>query len=397
MSIFIGDTAPHDFFVDGNKIPMTIGRASITDLHFWVDNPRVYDEVHGLGISPEEISTDDIYQKLSNYPDAVSLTKKIVDDGGIRDHIIVAQDKKTKKYIVYEGNTRLSVAIKLFKNGEPGEWSIIPIKLLDMSGFDDDELIVTYIGDIHLQDEKNKWLTHKGARYYWRMVKDKLAKGVPTSKACDEVANKFSKKITKGVVEKNFNIIEFMENRNMGVIKQGKQFSYWIEYFTNKNNQAVRDYFNNIKNLDGKVDEPKEDAFDTMMVNKVTNGRLTGEVERVSASGDHSFRSDIKNIANHFDKQPKKAKEIIFKLLNGEIKLQEAVRRSVEGGANDQDYKMVQDFHRQIMNSDIKKLRAAVKKYDDILPMISDIQSHLTLTHADLKKEYDKIKNRKKI
>ena len=128
----------------------------------------------------------------------------------------------------------------------------------------------------------------------------------------------------------------------------------------------------------------------------VKRGKKTGEVERVTAGGDHSFRKDIQNIANYFEVNPQEAKKVIFELLNGKCDFTEASDLAVEGGAGDRDYKMIKEFHKKLFNSDTLKLRAAVKKHDDLLGTITEIQSKLKLTHADLKKEYQKAKNRKK-
>jgi hypothetical protein len=391
------DWVEEDMAVDGVIIPAARGKADISDLHFWVDNPRVYDEVHSSGLIPDEITTEDIFKRLSNFHDAISLRKKIYSDGAQRDAVIVAKDitGKTDRYIVYEGNTRLSVFMSLFKEGAKGDWSKIKVILLDLTDLNPD-LVITYIGDRHLNDEVNKWATHKGARYYHRLVKTNISNGYTESQSFAEVARKFSKQITKGIVKKNYDVIEFMETRNMGVKLQADQYSYWIEYFQNAKNQNVRNFFNDPKNLKA-VDNPKINAYDDMMVDKVTNGKITGEVERVTASGAHSFRKDITNLSNFFDTKPREAKKLITNLLNGTCSLTEASDLAVAGGAADSDYKMLKDFHKKIFASDTRKLRIAVKKYDDLLDTIKEIQSKLKLTHIDLSKEYKRIKRKKTI
>lgn len=394
-----------DLAVDGIVIPAARGKADISDLHFWVDNPRVYDEVHSSGIPPDEISTEEIFKRLSNFHDAVSLRKKIFNDGAQRDAIVVAKDitGKTNNFIVYEGNTRLSVFMSLFKEAAKGDWSKIKVILLDLKDLNP-ELVITYIGDRHLQDEVNKWATHKGARYYWREVKKYLPdhpvelneKNKLENKASKTVADKFSGNITQSVVRKNYDVIEFMETRNIGVKKQSQQYSYWIEFFSNSKNKNVRKFFNDQKNLEGKIENPEVDTYDNKMVEIVSRGKDTGEVERVTAGGDHSFRKDIANIANYFDAKPREAKKVIFKLLDGKYTLTEASDHAIADGAGDKDYKMIKEFHKKILNADTLKLRTAVKKYDDLLGTITEIQSKLKLTHADLKKEYQKAKSRKR-
>ena len=389
--------SPENLPVDGINIPAARGEADITDLHYWVDNPRVYDEVHSSGMPADEITTEQIFKRLSNFHDAVSLRKKILSDGGQRDAILVAVDitGKTNNFIVYEGNTRLSVFMSLFKSGTSGNWSKIKVILVDLYGLDP-ELVITYIGDRHLQDEVNKWATHKGARYYHRLVKSHISNGSSEAQACKRVSEKFSSKITSGIVRKNYDVIEFMEKRNMGVKLQAEQYSYWIEYFQHGKNKNVRAFFNDSRNLQGKVNNPKDNAYDDMMVEKVTNGKLTGEVERLSAAGNHSFRKDLGNIANYFDTKPNEAKKIIYKLLDGEYSLLEASEAAISGGAADKDYKMLKDFHKKLMNADTRKLRSAVKKYDDLLDTIKDMQSKLKLTYIDLNKEYLRLKKRNK-
>ena len=95
----------------------------------------------------------------------------------------------------------------------------------------------------------------------------------------------------------------------MGVNKQAEQYSYWIEYFQIAKNKVVRNFFNNPDNLENYIENPLPNAFDDMMVKKVTNGKVTGEVERVTAGGDHSFRKDIVNIANYFDTKQEKLRK----------------------------------------------------------------------------------------
>lgn len=383
--------------VDGINIPAARGEAHITDLHFWVDNPRVFDEVHSSGIPSDEITTEQIFKRLSNFHDAVSLRNKIFKDGGQRDAILVSKDitGKTDNFIVYEGNTRLSVFMSLYKEGAKGDWSKIKVILVDLEGLNP-ELVITYIGDRHLQDEVNKWATHKGARYYYRLVRSYLGQGKTESRAFKLVAEKFSGKITQAVVKKNYEVIDFMEKRRMGVNKQAEQYSYWIEYFQNAKNKAVRKFFNDSNNLEKYIENPSPNAFDNMMVQKVTHGKVTGEVERVTAGGDHSFRKDIANIANYFDTQPREAKKMICQLIEGSITLTEASDISVKGGVTDRDYKMIKDFHKKLHATDTRKLRTVVKKYPDLMDTIKEIQSNLKLTYIDLSKEYNRIRNKKK-
>ena len=380
-----------DFPIDGNMIPMAYGRANIDDLHYWVENPRVYDEVHSSGISSDEITTEHIFKKLSKYKDCLDLKSKILKDAGQREPVVVAKDitGNTDKFIVYEGNTRLAALTSLFKDGVKGNWSTIKVKLLDLDKFDP-ELVITYIGDIHLEDEKNRWATHKGARYFYRMVNDNLKKGLSKADSFIAVASKFSKRITKGTVERNFEIIDFMDKRNMEVLMQEAQFSYWIEYFQNSKNRNVRKFFNDPINLKEKIQNPKPNSFDDKMVEEITKGSVTA-----ATGGDNSFRVLVKKVSDFFYKEPDKAKKLIYKFIDGEITLLNAAKQADKGGASDRNYKMIKDFHTKLFASDHRALRKAVLKHENLLELVKDIQNELKTTHIDLQKEYEKSKERR--
>lgn len=388
----LGDQYMEDVFpIAGKVIPCAVGKADLHDLNYWVDNPRVYDEVHSSGIDPDEISTEHIFKKLSKYKDCIDLKSRILKSGGQRDAVIVARDisGKTNKFIVYEGNTRLASLTSLLKDGVEGDWKKIKVCLLDLDGFDP-ELVITYIGDIHLEDEKNRWATHKGARYYYRLVKAKIAQGSTPKESFAEVAEKFSDRITKGHVERNYEIIEFMEVRGMEVLQQESQYSYWKEYFQNSRNKEVRKYFNDPKNLEGKVNNSELNAYDNKMVEQVSKN-----IVKAATGGDNSFRSLVKKVSDFFYTHPSQAEKTIYDFIDGKVTLLDASKTADEGGASDREYKMIKDFHTKLFKSDPRELRKAVLKHENLLDLVKDIQNELKTTHMDLKAEYEKFKNRR--
>ena len=109
-----------------------------------------------------------------------------------------------------------------------------------------------------------------------------------------------------------------------------------------------------------------------------------------------SIPGDIGTPENIYGQEfPKEGEKLIYELLDG-MRLDDASKAALEGGASDRDFKMIRDFHVKLFNSDRKKLRTAVKKHGDtLLNMVVDIQNRLKLTHADLKEEYTKAKKRK--
>ena len=105
------------------EIEMQEGLVSIDDLHFWADNPRIYTKIQkklkNISSMTNSEEKEYIYETLIKTRDLDKLKKNILGDGAINDPLYVARDisGETDRYIVYEGNSRLAVAMLFDRTG----------------------------------------------------------------------------------------------------------------------------------------------------------------------------------------------------------------------------------------------------------------------------------------
>ena len=120
------------------EIEMQEGLVSIDDLHFWADNPRIYTKIQkklkNISSMTNSEEKEYIYETLIKTRDLDKLKKNIFGDGAINDPLYVARDisGETDRYIVYEGNSRLAVAMLFDRTGVEGvkKWNYVKVKKL---------------------------------------------------------------------------------------------------------------------------------------------------------------------------------------------------------------------------------------------------------------------------
>ena len=120
------------------EIEMQEGLVSIDDLHFWVDNPRIYTKLQkkltNISAMSNSEEKEHIFETLIKTKDLDRLKKNVKTDGAINDPLYVAKDisGKTDRYIVYEGNSRLAVAMLFDRTGVEGvkKWNYVKVKKL---------------------------------------------------------------------------------------------------------------------------------------------------------------------------------------------------------------------------------------------------------------------------
>ncbi len=151
--------------IQGKQYSVINGYAKIADLHFWEDNPRIYsllEDERDTGT----ISRAEIFEKLSLTKDLQRLRKDIESDGQINEAVWVALDINTQNYVVYEGNTRLAVAMALHRKGKDSKkWSEIEVNVLPDGT--DERVMKNFIGQTQLKG-KNKWAAFEEVNYLYR-------------------------------------------------------------------------------------------------------------------------------------------------------------------------------------------------------------------------------------
>ena len=369
--------------INGIEYVCLDGRIDISKVNFWEKNPRVSLELEQKN-NFDDISQDIIYDLMVNYDDTISLQESITTQGGIKQHILVAVDPLTNNITAFDGNTRLTIAKKFFKiNHKLAKQHIKAIFLIDTRI--NLEILEYEVANIHLDPTLNDWDSHKKARFYWERVTQFLNDGTAKtpSTAAQTVASRFSTGITKTVVENSYKIVEFMTKYNIGPEEQKSQYGYWEPYITKGVVTKAREFFNDKKNLEGQIKDPKENAFDLMMVDKVRNGKSTGEVTNISAGGDGAWRTEIDHLCKSFTVT--KRKDIIFGMLNGDT-LQEAVHNARQSGAADVAYSKIRTFKNFLDDPDTtKKLRKLVRTHEDLKTLLRSIEMSAKITYASIR------------
>ena len=176
MPITVYDSVKRTISIEGQKFDVTNGYAKIEDLQFWDGNPRIYSLLEKERLE-NTISKNVIFEKMRLFPDFDKLKEQIRKDEQINDPVWVCKNPSTNEYTVYEGNTRLAVAIQLSENDKPSKrksWNRIPVNVLQDGT--DEKVIKRLIGLIHLVGV-NAWAPFEADGYYYREVEDLREEG----------------------------------------------------------------------------------------------------------------------------------------------------------------------------------------------------------------------------
>lgn len=375
MTLKIRDETLRPKKLGKTKFNVKNGYAKIHDLHFWEDNPRIYSILQDKR-DENELNKSYIFSELRKTSDFDSLLKDIKDDDCINEAIWVVFDKDTKNYVVYEGNTRLAVAMQLFQATAKNQWSEVEVNVMPDST--DHKYLKKLVGTVHLKG-KNKWQPFEAKGWLYRETIDAKQTLGSLAKAQKKVAEDYSQKLSD--VKNAYNLVSFFNNHKLGSNHQKNFFSYWEEIVKSSALKKARDYFNDLDNIKNKVINPKQDALDKMLIKKVIDGI---EVKRVTAGGgDGAFRKDLKVISEAFTKNGDK--NLIFDLIDNKISIQGAVKQAEAGGSNDSDYQYVKDFSAFIHKIDKRKtLRKSLNKYADMKILLESINESIQAISVDI-------------
>ena len=378
--------------IQGKQYSVINGYAKIADLHFWEDNPRIYsllEDERDTGT----ISRAEIFEKLSLTKDLQRLRKDIESDGQINEAVWVALDINTQNYVVYEGNTRLAVAMALHRKGKDSKkWSEIEVNVLPDGT--DERVMKNFIGQTQLKG-KNKWAAFEEVNYLYRetmdIMKNKNASKTETTKM---VANFFN--LPQSRVSRAVKTVDFMQQYKMSSLVQKKYYAYWQRIVAgNKEINMLRKVFNSYSFLKGKIENAFPNAFDHMMIKQVKEEK---QIEAAAADGSSaklvSYTDNLRLIGRAFETH--NDIELVLDLMEEKIDLAEAVRRALEGGVGDAEYKRVKEFADWLMHkSTIKKIRKSIRTYENLGHDLKSISIHARhLSNATM--SFPKKKNNKK-
>lgn len=389
MKLKITDKVKRTRTIEGQTFDVINGYANIADLHFWDENPRIYSLLDDERLE-NVINKDLIYSKMILHHDFDSLKTDIREDGQINDAIWVSLNAKTKNYTVYEGNTRLAVAIQLSENDtkkDRQKWTKIHVNVLPDNT--SEKIIKRLIGLIHLKGV-NQWEPFEADGYYYRETMDAKADGLSLKEAFAKVSKNYG--VAANKVKTAHKMISFMEKYQMSPRVRKNHYSYWNIVTTQADLQKVRSVFNNVNFLRGKIDKPSPDAFDKMLIEKIKKGEEIQRATASSSSGGTAFRDDIKLISEAFNEN--KDVSLITELIKGEITIETAVDRAREGGAGDAEFEKVKKFAEWLCHTEtMRKLQNAVIKYPDLENEVKTIQDRSATATLKLKRKEKKTMN----
>ncbi len=367
------------------EIEMQEGLVSIDDLHFWVDNPRIYSKIQkklkNIVSMTNSEEKEYIYETLIKTRDLDKLKKNVSTDGAINDPLYVARDisGETDRYIVYEGNSRLAVAMLFDRTGVEGvkKWNYVKVKKLPDGTTQ--ESIRKLVGAFHMQG-KNPWPPFELGGFIYRAIQEEMENDVSKSEAISKVSEEFGE--SKASVTKHYKVMHFM--RDMSYSTQEEQISYWTNYFSGMAVKTLStfNYELPIKAEETKdIKNPKQGMLDDA-VKKNIDYYLNTPLDKGGAAV--GFRNDCKRISQSFTSHNKT--KVISAFINGELSMPDAALAAEEGGVGNAEYERIKEFRDWIIQpGTIRKLKKSTKKYTDLERFVDGIVLGLQQASKDLK------------
>lgn len=201
----------------GEHVPARHERMAIHELHFLPDNPRVYAAIREMtdfgDLTPDEKQVR-IYERLLQEPSVNNLIPEIKRDGGLQDPVIVRMDRRQ----VIEGNSRLAVFRKLWKDTHDDQWAYI--RCLVVTQLTDDQQ-TRLLAQTHLHG-KTEWSPYAQALFCFRWIEEE-GKDIATLVKLSG--------LTAAKIKKNVKVIQLMKENNDDKLSH---FSYYDVLVTNR-------------------------------------------------------------------------------------------------------------------------------------------------------------------
>ena len=385
MSLELRDSVTRVMMIKGAEYKVENGFAKISDLQFWDSNPRIYSKLEQQR-KDGTITKDLIYNTMISFKDFDKLRNQIRDDKGINEPLIVCLNPVSNEYTVYEGNTRLAIAIQLFENDKPKDrpkWSEVQVNVLPDGT--DAQVINRLIGTMQLTG-KIDWRKFEESSYIYRQVKEEMDENKTNQQDAFNII-----KDTYGIkaehVKKAYKTCKFMiEQHKMSYAKQENFYSYW-ELLATKGPpiSKLRKNFNDPTFLNGKVEKPTRDAFDKFIIQEVIKGEQIQRISGGSKDGGTAFRDDIDLIAKAFVK--KGDVSLVTEWMEGNILITEAVERAKMGGAGNAESEKLADFAKWLCTArTMKDLQNAILNFPEIKKEIDTIIERMQIATSKLEK-----------
>lgn len=283
---WISDT----ILIRGEEVDVKRGKIDHKILKFYPENPRLYSLVN-----PDEGEPDQevIQHRLVKMDHVKELIQSIKENGGLMEPIFVHGET----YEVLEGNSRLA-AYRRLSEDDPFTWAAMKCVLLPPTF--EKERIFAFLGQLHIVGKKD-WAPFEQAGFLYRRHK---REGI----SVDEIAAQIN--LPRAEIRNLIKTYEYM--LSIGDTDINK-WSYYFEFIKSRKIASI------VK---------KTPKFEPFLVNKIKAGEIKKAV-------------DVREVV------PRLAlakKNLIDKIVSGEVDIYDAVERVEESGNADSTYRRLKRF-----------------------------------------------------
>ena len=327
----------------GEDVDVSDDYININECRFLKDNPRVYTVTHGepgFDNKHEEQQQEIIYEKLLEEPSVSNLIPEIKRHGGLMESILIRHDTME----VIEGNSRLAVYRKLYKDTGNDDWGLIPCDVVSSLT---DKQQATLLNQIHVKGKTN-WSAYEKANFAY------VRKSHGWS--LQDISKLFGE--SNGTIRRRVKAIEMMKENDD---KNHQNFSYYEVLCNNKDIQRK------MEEVDGYED-------------------LLSDIKRGTKNGvsDYFSAQDLRKQLPVILKKPKVLKQYVAKKITLDEAFQRAKISHIEENVR-QAYSLLEDVSKakvqeleqnrfNAFKQDVKKL---IRQTNRIKDMMNEVDGHV--------------------
>ena len=304
-------------------VPVEDVEMNQVELLFYPDNPRVHNAMHSS--DSEDPTQEELEREMRSRDNVKKLKVNIEAMGGLLNPIVIC------KNVVLEGNSRLA-AYRILADGNREKWS--QIKCTKLPDDISDELILTYLGSVHLVGQ-TPWSPFEKASYIYRM-KEKSRRPVRA----------MAEDMGLNVAEAELFVEVYETMLNAEDIKPTK----WSYYFELMKNKSIR-----------KVDKENSDLeVVSIIVDKIKNGEL-------------EEAKDVRKIGDIAKSKHEDAIMILNEYLHDDIPLDDAVELASDLNKEQTIRKGFERFQKLLVEN-IADIQSQTQRDADLNMMIRNIE-----------------------
>jgi hypothetical protein len=287
--------------IRGKEMPVEHRKMQVTDLRFYVDNPRIFSIVQGGNSTLDQAEIEDELTKLDHVK---KLKQSIVANDGLIDPLIV----RDGDFVVLEGNSRLA-AYRILCKANPIKWGTVKCALLPSDISDED--VFALLGQYHIIGRQD-WAPYELAGYLYRRQKYH-------SVSPETMAKEMG--LSAKAVSSDIRIYTFMVEHGE---EKPERWSYYKEYLTKQVISKARQFI---------------PELDQVVVKKVRSGEIREAVE---------IREKLVPIC-------RAKRQTLTKFVQGKTTLEQSYESAVAGGADEALIKRLEKFKKSIGDPQTKQ------------------------------------------